>query len=130
MERSVNEGDPFTFLCGDFNAHPDEIGYIPVAKELQDCRVTADESSSRDYTTFTGWGSYVPGETPGNIIDFCFVSKGDHVDVKTYEVRQDTWGDGNLLSDHYAVQSVVEITYKTNIPDQSGNGFDGEIDPA
>jgi endonuclease/exonuclease/phosphatase family metal-dependent hydrolase len=128
MERSVNDGDPFIFLCGDFNAHPDEIGYIPVAKELQDCRVTADDKTESAYTTFNSWGGYT-NDNP-QIIDFCFVSKGDHVDVKTYDVRQDTWGDGNLLSDHYAVQSVVEITYKTNIPDQSGNGFDGEIDPA
>lgn len=134
MDRSVNEGDPFTFLCGDFNASPNQIGYVPVAEELQDCRVTADESSSRDYTTFTGWGNYVPGETPGNIIDFCFVSKGDHIDVKTYEVRMDKWGTNNdyWLSDHFAVQTTVEIIYKTDVngPGQTGSGFDGEIDPA
>ena len=34
MDRSVNEGDPFTFLCGDFNASPNQIGYVPVAEEL------------------------------------------------------------------------------------------------
>ena len=128
MDRSVNEGDPFTFLCGDFNAHPDEIGYVPVAAELQDCRVTADDDSERDYTTFNSWGGYT-NETP-QIIDFCFVSKGDHVDVKTYDVRQDTFGDGRLYSDHYAVQTIVEVTYQTDIPDSSEGGFDGEIDPA
>ena len=130
MERSVNEGDPFTFLCGDFNATPGNIGYVSVAEELQDCRVSADYSPARDHVTFTGWGSYVDGETPDHIIDFCFVSKGDNVNVKSYEVRTDRWGDGNYYSDHYAVQTVVEITYLSNTPDQSGNGFDGEIDPA
>ena len=130
MERSVNEGDPFTFLCGDFNATPGNIGYVAVAEELQDCRVSADYSPARDHVTFTGWGSYVDGETPDHIIDFCFVSKGDNVDVKSYEVRTDRWGDGNYYSDHYAVQTVVEITYKSTIPSQGGNGFDGEIDSA
>ena len=130
MERSVKDGDPFVFLCGDFNAKPNEIGYVPVAAELQDCRVSADYSSARDHITFSGWGSYVDGETPDHIIDFCFVSKGDHINVKSYEVRTDRWGDGNLLSDHYAVQTVVEVTYKTDLPANSGSGFDGEIDTA
>ena len=132
MERSVKEGDPFTFLCGDFNAQPDQIGYVPVAAELQDCRVSALESSSRNDSTFTGWGSYVPGETPGTQIDFCFVSKGDNVKVLTYEVRFDRWGENNenWLSDHFPVQTTVEVTYKTNLPANSGGGFDGEIDPA
>ena len=131
MERSVKDDDPFVFLCGDFNASPNKLGYVPVAEELQDCRVTADESSSRDYTTFTGWGSYVPGETPGNIIDFCFVSKGDNVDVKSYEVRMDKWGAGNenLLSDHFAVQTTVDITYNSELPEHTDGGFDGAIDP-
>ena len=126
MDRSVNDGDHFTFLCGDFNAHPDEIGYIPVAEELQDCRVTADDKTESAYTTFNSWGGYT-NDNP-QIIDFCFVSKGDHVNVKTYDVRQDTWGSGDLLSDHYAVQTVVEVSYKAEIPSQGGNGFDGELD--
>ena len=132
MERSVNEGDPFTFLCGDFNAKIDEIGYVPVAEELQDCRATADEAPLRNHITFTGWGSYVDGETPSHIIDFCFVSKGDNVDVKTYQVRTDRWGENgdNMLSDHYPVQVTVEVTYKTQLPEHTGGGFDGEIDPA
>ena len=101
MERSVHEDDPFVFLCGDFNAHPDEMGHISVSAELQDCRVTAEDNSESAYTTFNSWGGYTNANPQK--IDFCFVSKGDHVNVKTYDVRQDTWGDGNLLSDHYAV---------------------------
>ena len=130
MDRSVKEGDPFTFLCGDFNAEPDMIGYVPVAKELQDCRVSAEKSSTRYDSTFTGWGNYVPGETPGKQIDFCFVSKGDNVIVKTYEVRMDKWGENNenWISDHFPVQTEVQLVYKTNVPDSTVDGFDGDVD--
>jgi endonuclease/exonuclease/phosphatase family metal-dependent hydrolase len=109
MDRSVNENDPFVFLCGDFNATEGAIGYVPVADELQDCRVTADESPNRGHITYQGWGSYVDGETPEHIIDFCFVSKGDDVDVLSYCVRTDKWGADNMLSDHYAIQTTVLV---------------------
>ena len=109
MDRSVSENDPFVFLCGDFNATENQIGYVPVANELQDCRVTADESPNRGHITYQGWGSYVDGETPDNVIDFCFVSKGENVDVLTYRVRTDRWGSNNMLSDHYAIQTTVLV---------------------
>lgn len=130
MDRSVHEDDPFVFLCGDFNATPNALGYIPVSKELQDCRVSAEVSSSRNDATFTGWGNYVPGETPGEQIDFCFVSKGDNVFVKSYEVRMDKWGENNenWLSDHFAVQVVVQYEYSAGVPDSTVGGFDGEPD--
>jgi endonuclease/exonuclease/phosphatase family metal-dependent hydrolase len=138
MDRSVNEGDPFTFLCGDFNAGPVTVkpGYHIVAEELQDCRITALESSSRNDSTYTGFESYTPGQNGvGSIIDHCFVSNGDHVKVLTYEVCFDTHGDNNnryWLSDHFPVYTTVEISYKTNIPapGQTDGGFDGELDPA
>ena len=130
MDRSVNEGDPFTFLCGDFNATPNNMGYVPVANELQDCRVTAETSSTRDHITFQSWGGYADGNDVSHIIDFCFVSKGDNVQVKSYEVRTDKWGDGNYVSDHYAVQTVVTVSYKSEMPEFTENGFDGDIDPA
>jgi len=109
MDRSVSDKDHFVFLCGDFNASQGEIGYVPVADELQDCRVTAEESPNRDHLTYQGWGSYVDGETPENIIDFCFVSEGEKIEVLTYRVRTDRWGDGNMLSDHYAIQTTVLV---------------------
>ena len=136
MERSVNEGDPFTFLCGDFNAGPATYkwGYSIVSKELQDCRITAMSSSSRTDNTYTGFASYTPGQTAGSsIIDHCFVSKGDNVKVLDYEVCFDTCGDTEYwLSDHFPVYANVEITYKTNveIPGNTDGGFDGELDPA
>ena len=135
MERSVNEGDPFTFLCGDFNAGPTTYkwGYTIVSQELQDCRITAADSSSRTDNTYTGFESYTPGQAGSSIIDHCFVSKGDNVKVLNYEVCFDTCGDTEYwLSDHFPVYATVEIAYKTNIliPGQTGDGFDGELDPA
>ncbi len=133
MERSVTD-DCFTFLCGDFNATPDSDPYNAVATELQDCRVTAATSANRDHITHTGWGTYVDGETPNHIIDYCFVSKGKNVEVLTYTVRTDKWGDNNTnyLSDHYAVQTTVRVRYRLQpsikLPITSENGFDGKLD--
>ena len=130
MERSVND-DCFTFLCGDFNATPGKLGYPTVAEELQDCRISALESPNRDHLTFQKWGTYADGDTTSHILDYCFVSKGDHVEVLSYEVHTDRWGDDNaqFLSDHYAIQTVVQIT-NDFIPDHTGDGFDGAMDPA
>ena len=130
MDRSVNECDPFVFLCGDFNVVPGNGGYGPVADELQDGRVVAESSPSRDHITYQGWGAYVDGEQPEHIIDFCFVSKGDNVTVKSYEVRTDRWGanNENMISDHFPVQTVVQYTYEKNLPDSTVDGFDGSMD--
>ncbi len=121
MDRSVNECDPFVFLCGDFNVAPSVGGYDPVADELQDGRVVAESSSSRDHITYQGWGTYVDGEQPDHIIDFCFVSKGSNVVVKSYDVITDRWGDGNMLSDHYPVRIIVELGYYGSIENHKHN---------
>ena len=104
--RSLSgKNEPFTVMMGDFNATPNKLGYVPIAEKLQDCRVSAQESSNRDNATFTNWGK----ETPGRIIDYCFVSKGENVQVLSYQVRDERWGDGNYISDHFAVQTTVRI---------------------
>lgn len=110
-ERSLSgDSDTFTFLCGDFNAEPGKLGYVPIADKLQDCRVTAAKSSTREQGTFHDWGSV----SRPVIIDYCFVSKSEKVKVLTYEVRQDKWGNGNYISDHYAVQVAVKIEKDKN----------------
>ncbi len=104
-ERSLSgENDTFTVMTGDFNALPDQLGYVSIAEKLQDCRVTAAKSPNRDHNTFNNWGANTT-----SIIDYCFVSKGDNVKVLSYQVRDDKWGDGNYISDHYAVQTTVRI---------------------
>ncbi len=108
MDRSVND-DCFTYLCGDFNTVPESAPYNAVDSKLQDCRVSADESANREHITFNNWGGNPDGNNPSLLIDFCFVSEGDNVDVLTYRVRTDRWGSGNLLSDHYAVQTTVFV---------------------
>ena len=109
-ERFLSEeNDTFTFLCGDFNATPGKLGYVPIAEKLQDCRFAAEESPSRGQNSYNGNGSIADNETGKNIIDYCFVSKLDNVKVLTYQVRTDRWGENNYLSDHYAVEATVRI---------------------
>ena len=120
-ERSLSdENDTFTFLCGDFNATPNKLGYVPVAEKLQDCRLAAEESPSRGQNTYNGYGKITDNETGKNIIDYCFVSKFDNVKVLNYQVRTDRWGEGNYLADHYAVQTTVRIY---NDSDNAWTGF-------
>ena len=109
-ERSLSgENDPFTVMLGDFNATPGKLGYVPIAEKLQDCRVAAKESPDRDHNTWNNWG-----QTTKGILDYCFVSKSENVEVLTYKVRDDTFGDGYCLSDHFAVQATVRI----NLPSE------------
>ena len=104
-ERSLSEeSDTFTVLTGDFNATPGKLGQPYIEEKLQDCRVTAEESPNRDNRT---WNGYT--ETKTGILDYCFVSRHDNVKVLTYQVRDDKWGEGNYLADHFAVQATVRI---------------------
>ncbi len=104
-ERSLSdENDTFTVVLGDFNATPNKLGYVPVAEKLQDCRYVAEESPNRDNRT---WNGYT--ETASGVLDYCFVSTFDNVKVLSYQVRDDKRGEGNYLSDHFAVQATVRI---------------------
>ena len=102
--RSLSgENEPFTVMTGDFNATPNKLGYVPIAEKLQDCRLAAKESVNRESVTYNAWGG------KGSIIDYCFVSNSKTVEVLTYQVRDERWGDGNYISDHFAVQVQVRI---------------------
>ena len=104
-QRSLSgENDPFTVMLGDFNATPNNLGYVPIAEKLQDCRVAAQKSSNRESRTYNGFK-----DTGGAILDYCFVSKGEKAKVLTYQVRDERWGEGHYISDHFAVQVSVRI---------------------
>ena len=75
---------------------------------MQDCRYAAAESPNRDNRTWTGYSA-----TASGILDYCFVSSYDYVKVLTYEVHDDTFGEGDYFSDHCAVQAKVRI-YKNS----------------
>ena len=112
VQRSLSDdSDMITFMTGDFNAEPNKLGYVSIAEKLQDCRVVAKESPNRENGTYHNWGAV----TRPVILDYCFVSKSENVKVLTYEVREDKWGDGHYISDHYAVQTTVRIYQKTNV---------------
>ena len=103
--RSLSDNmDTFTFMCGDFNATPNNLGYVPIAEKLQDCRVVAQNSPNRESRTYNGFK-----DTGGAIIDYCFVSKSERVNVLSYQVRDERWGEGYYISDHFAVQVSVRI---------------------
>ena len=108
-ERSLSDAnDLFTVMTGDFNAPPNKLGYVPIAEKLQDCRLVAAQSSNRESVTYNAWGG------KGAIIDYCFVSKRENVKVLTYQVREDKWGDGNYISDHFPIQVTVRIDRNKN----------------
>ena len=115
MQRSFSgDNDPFTVLLGDFNTVPGEYGYVPTADKLQDCRVAAETSKTRDYNTVNDYGDrFDVSPTPDTVrqTDFCFVPNSGTVKVLTYEVRTDRFGDtdNNYLSDHFAIQTTVRI---------------------
>lgn len=103
--RSLSgENDPFTVMMGDFNATPNKLGYVPIAEKLQDCRIVAKESSNRDSRTWNGYK-----DTSKGILDYCFVSKSESVEILSYRVRDDKWGAGNYISDHFGVQVAVKM---------------------
>ena len=115
-ERSLSSDTPMmTIMTGDFNAGVNKLGYVPIAKQLQDCRFAAYESTTRDHNTFHNWG-----QNTTSIIDFCFVTKSEDVEVLNYEVHTDT-GSSSLswLSDHYPIYSTVRV-YN---PNNSWTGF-------
>ncbi len=116
--RSLSgENDPFTVMLGDFNVDPGELGYVPIAEKLQDCRITAETSATRDYNTYNGYGKRPDVSAEGQSkrqIDYCFVPKHDGVKVLTYEVRNDRFGEENYyLSDHFAIQVTVRVYKNT-----------------
>ena len=114
-ERSLSsDNDTFTVMTGDFNARPDQLGYVPIAEKLQDCRVSAAESPNRQHNTYNGWGKYPDDKLGERIIDHCFVSKSADVEVLTYQVRNEKFGEGNYISDHYAVQVAVRMNSWSN----------------
>ena len=94
----------FTFLCGDFNAKPNQLGYVPIAEKLQDCRLAAEESPNRGHNTYNAYGSSSDNPNSTSQIDHCFVSNYDNVKVLNYQVCVDRWGENNYLSDHYAIE--------------------------
>ena len=104
-ERSLSKDDgTITIMMGDFNARPGKLGYVPIAEKLQDCRVAAAKSPNREHRT---WNGYT--DTATGILDYCFASKGDKVEVLEYKVHTNQFGKGYYMSDHFAVQATIKI---------------------
>ena len=110
-ERSLSgENDPLTVMVGDFNAQPNKLGYVPIAKKLQDCRLAAEEAPNRGHNSYNGYGKYADNPNANNPLDHCFVSKFENVKVLKYVTRTDRFGAENYyLSDHYAAQATIRV---------------------
>ena len=94
-----------SMVMGDFNASPSETTmYNQFADFLQDCQQTAEitEKEGTGSYTFNGWAA------PKSIIDYIFVD--DSFTPMTFDVNQETW-NGNLYSDHYAIDTHVKVQY-------------------
>ena len=94
-----------SMVMGDFNASPSETTmYNQFADFLQDCQQTAEitEKEGTGSYTYNGWAA------PKSIIDYIFVD--DSFTPMTFDVNQETW-NGNLYSDHYAIDTHVKVQY-------------------
>ena len=107
-KRSLSDKDyKFTVMTGDFNTNLDySATYASISNILQDCRVNAIESSTRDLGTFPKYGANANG---GAVYDYIFTTKSEDVEVLTFEVRQDRWGDNKYLSDHSPIQATIKV---------------------
>ena len=104
-ERSLSDdNDMVTVLMGDFNATPNKLGYVPIEEKLEDCRYAAMESPNRDHRTWNGYNATATG-----VLDYCFTTRSANVEILTYQVHNQTFGEGYYLSDHFAVQSTIKV---------------------
>ena len=106
-ERSLStDTNMLTIMTGDFNANVKATnleGYPYIAEKLQDCRVSALESPNREHNTFHDWGANTT-----EILDYCFVTRSEDVEVLNYQVHSDA-GSIAYLSDHYPISSTVRV---------------------
>ena len=102
-ERMADSKYP-SVVMGDFNCTKGSDPYNTFDETLQDCQQVAEitEKEGTEAYTYNGWKS------PSSTIDFIFAS--DDIKPMTFDVNQETW-DGNLYSDHYAIDSHISVSY-------------------
>ena len=95
-------------VMGDFNVTHDSLAYQKFDSVFTDCQQDAEitEKEGLEAATYNGWSA------PSSTIDYIF---GDSsVDPVTFDVNQEKW-NGNFYSDHYAIDSKVEVTYSREL---------------
>lgn len=92
-------GNP-TFITGDFNMHPEDLGYCEMVKHFDDANMLTKKDLS---TTYHG---YCPEKITDEHIDYCFIDKNiKAVDVSLIDEKV----DGAFPSDHYGLFIELDI---------------------
>ncbi len=93
-------------LLGDFNTNAQSYAYRDLTKVFLDAGKVAKICDSG--RTFNQWGEIA--DENGLPIDFCFVSPVN-IQVQSYKVLRDRWGENYLYSDHYPICVELELAY-------------------
>lgn len=106
MEKATQKGHP-TVVAGDFNTTKDSECFAEISKTMQSCQDKAYNTD--DGVTYHNWGAAEETLGQTTAIDFCFVSQD--VSPLEFDILQDTIDKNVYYSDHYAISSIIEISY-------------------
>ncbi len=95
-------GDSPIVVTGDFNATPESRPYQVMTEHFRDGRKISTSDPQGPYETSR---NFLPGSDPKKRIDYIFVSGG--MEVLSYEVLDDTYGNDRRPSDHMAVLARI-----------------------
>ncbi len=106
LSKKVDEiaGHSPVVVTGDFNATPDSKPYKVMAENFRDGRKVSQSGPRGPYATSR---SFLPGSGPKKRIDYIFVTGG--VNVLSYAVLDDTYGNDRRPSDHMGVLASISI---------------------
>lgn len=103
-ERIKNSSAP-SILTGDMNEYETSQTYKTAMKVLQDTQKTAPVTDSG--ATYNRWGKN-PDHGKLTQVDFILVSPS--ITPLSFRIRRDRWNGTNFYSDHYAVQSIIQLS--------------------
>jgi len=106
LSKKVDEiaGHGPVVVTGDFNSTPDSRPYRVMIENFRDGRKVSKSGPEGPYATSR---SFLPGSAPKKRIDYIFVGGG--VDVLSYAVLDDTYGNDRRPSDHMGVLASISI---------------------
>lgn len=108
-DRAMKKGHNAAVM-GDFNFAPSETGsYNAIADSMQDCMTTAPVTETG--STYQDFGN----KDSGYPIDYIFVSE-KNMSPLTFDIVTEKWTNSDneekFYSDHYPIQTKVEVTYE------------------
>ena len=103
ITQRIKESDYPSILTGDFNEYEFSETYQIATSILQDTQKTAPETDSG--RTYNRWGNNPDDGFP---VDFIMVSPS--ATPLSFRICRERWNEVNFYSDHYAVQSIIQLT--------------------